>query len=476
MSNEERIRIGLVTPYTGSNLGDAAIQQAVIENLRALLPKAAFCLFTLDPSRTRALHGVPSLPITGLIVSSYSNSLERLPEKGMPLGSTGLNVSDFLTRLKKQPRLQQLLRPSWLFAKALIKGPFSIVRELRHVVDMYTLLRKFRLLIVSGGGQIDDYWGGPMGHPYALLKWALLAKAAKTKFVFLSVGVCSLDSKLSSLFVKRALELADYRSYRDVGSKELLVDMKFTHADEVVPDLAFSYPANSTAAHDVATGRREELRIGISPIAYLQKDHWPRADAAVFGQYTESLALFIGALLGKGHEVVLFATDGSDHEATKLLMSELERRWSHDRRMKLRAAQLDCVSELLMELARLDCVVASRLHGVILSHLCARPVLAISYDRKVKQYMEDMEQSMHCLDIHKVRAEELEKALDQLWVRQDVAKTTLKRKAQVYRQKLAAQYEELARSVQPVVLQPQQPDVIASEGFPQGESKDGTFA
>jgi polysaccharide pyruvyl transferase WcaK-like protein len=278
----------------------------------------------------------------------------------------------------------------------------------------------------------------------------------------LSVGVCSLDSKLGSLFAQRALKLADYRSYRDVGSKELLADMKFTHADEVVPDLAFSYAANSTTSHDVATGGREGLRIGISPIAYLQKDHWPRTDAAVFGRYAESLAYFIGALLGRGHEVVLFATDAPDREVTKLLMSDLERHCSHDRRMKLRAAQVDCVSELLMELARLDCVVASRLHGVILSHLCAKPVLAISYDRKVKHYMEDMEQSMHCLDIHSVRAEELEKALDQLWLRQDVAKTTIKRKARVYRQKLAAQYEELARSIQPVVLQPQQPDVIAS--------------
>src|SRR5271166_1148650 len=129
-------------------------------------------------------------------------------------------------------------------------------------------------------------------------------------------------------------------------------------------------------------------------------------------------------------------------------MSELERRWSHDRRMKLRAAQLDCVSELLMELARLDCVVASRLHGVILSHLCVKPVLAISYDRKVNQYMEDMEQGAYCLDIHGVRVEEMQKAFDQLLLFQDGVKATLRRKIQRYRKLLMSQYDDLVHGIQ----------------------------
>ena len=211
--------------------------------------------------------------------------------------------------------------------------------------------------------------------------------------------------------------------------------LEFTHADRVIPDLAFSYPNPVTA--DVASkGHNAALRIGISPIIYLHRGHWPKADAAIFGRYLENLACFTGLLLRNGHEVVLFESDLPDREATKLLMSRLVRESPVDGPMKLRVAQVRRVPELLAELTGLDCIVASRLHGVILSHLCIKPVLAISYERKVKQHMKEMEQETFCLDIHSIRAEELEKAFDLLSSCPDAIKATIKAKIQEYRKKL----------------------------------------
>ena len=34
------------------------------------------------------------------------------------------------------------------------------------------------MLVVAGGGQLDEEWGGSWGHPYALMKWAVLARVA----------------------------------------------------------------------------------------------------------------------------------------------------------------------------------------------------------------------------------------------------------------------------------------------------------
>jgi polysaccharide pyruvyl transferase WcaK-like protein len=45
-----------------------------------------------------------------------------------------------------------------------------------------------------------------------------------------------------------------------------------------------------------------------------------------------------------------------------------------------------------------DAVIASRLHGVLLSHITGVPVLAISYHRKVRAHMEDMGQQKFCMD------------------------------------------------------------------------------
>ncbi len=53
----------LLTPYTGGNLGDAAIQEAVIANIRKRIPDAQIVLVTLSPEDTTRLHGMRSFPI-----------------------------------------------------------------------------------------------------------------------------------------------------------------------------------------------------------------------------------------------------------------------------------------------------------------------------------------------------------------------------------------------------------------------------
>ena len=52
----------LVDCYTGGNLGDGAIQDAVIWNIRQRLPDAAIYGITLHPADTLQRHGIPSYP------------------------------------------------------------------------------------------------------------------------------------------------------------------------------------------------------------------------------------------------------------------------------------------------------------------------------------------------------------------------------------------------------------------------------
>src|SRR5690606_39210187 len=117
-----------------------------------------------------------------------------------------------------------------------------IRREIEHVRGAVALLKKVDTLVVSGGGQLDDYWGGPWGHPYALAKWTLLARLMRRRVVVLSVGFGTLESRMSRLLTRIALRWAHYRSYRDEGSRRLMRAAVFrpADADPVLPDLAFS--------------------------------------------------------------------------------------------------------------------------------------------------------------------------------------------------------------------------------------------
>ena len=59
------MKVALLTPYDGGNLGDAAIQEALIANLRQYDPRVHLYGITLHPESTAARHGIPCYPLAG---------------------------------------------------------------------------------------------------------------------------------------------------------------------------------------------------------------------------------------------------------------------------------------------------------------------------------------------------------------------------------------------------------------------------
>jgi polysaccharide pyruvyl transferase WcaK-like protein len=435
------MKIALLTPYTGDNLGDAAIQEAVIANIRARFPGASLCLVTMLPERTAQLHAVPSFPVS---------RFARWQDFGVsPIAATEPRVDPPSTPTKRAPirRLKAAIGSCpWLHSavKPVYDKLWPVYDELRHIRRAYRFLNSVDLLIVSGGGQLDEFWGGAWGHPYALFKWGLLAKMAGSRFVILSVGTCRLESKLSGFFIRQTLRLASYRSYRDQASKDSLEHMAFTRDDEVYPDLAFSY------------SKREEFEnldnepnckvIGVSPICYLSPYGWPEQDVAVYERYFEALLALVRISTKRGYSVVLFSTAGSDDEKiagdivdtlTKENDLDVTSRVSHPRTRTL--------AELFCQLRRVNYVVASRLHGVLLSHRLCLPVLAISYDRKVDTYMADVGLSHYCMDIHDVTTDSLVEVLNALMEKSGPIRSVLSDVNHRYALDLKRQYDVVLR-------------------------------
>jgi polysaccharide pyruvyl transferase WcaK-like protein len=325
-------------------------------------------------------------------------------------------------------------------AKGLAMTVYNVNREIRHTVRVLRALSEFKLLIVSGGGQIDDYWGGWLGHPYTLAKWALLARIRGVRLVFLSVGHCALDSVISRWLMRQALRRADYRSFRDHGSKQLMAQFTFTRNDKVLPDLAFSYPIEIRRVSEGTSS--EALTIGISPIAFLLEYHWPQSDMGAFNRYTMILAAFSVHLLREGHRIVLFATDGPDQKAVDLMIARIEKHHLPEN-SSLKKVEIACAEDLTDLLLGLDAAIVSRLHGAIMSHLCGLPVLAISYDRKVSQYMADVEQKKYCLEINTLERFRLEAAFNSMLDEREAILEGIRKRTEDYRAALTHQYDEI---------------------------------
>lgn len=434
------LNILLLTPYTGGNLGDAAIQEALIHHIRKRFPAPEIHLITLCPRVTSDLHGLPSFPIGIFNFDgdvSYETSLAS---------ANGKSIARFRPQgqqtVRRRNWIYRTIRVPWRGVKFAVSCMLRAQAEIVHSAQALRLLKGADLLVIAGGGQIDDYWGGPFGHPCSLFKWACLARMSHTPVVFLSVGVGSLRSFWSRYFAHGALRLAKYRSYRDDESKRLLSDATFTHSDSVYPDLAFSHPA---AKEEAPAGRsfiNAGFVVGFSPIAFFAPRVWPEHNEPVYQRYIKLLSEFLTRILEANHAVVLFTTSLMDKVAVKDLLAALSATSVREPQLaRLRSLDQIGLNQQLAEIEKMDIVIASRLHGVILAHLLGKPALAISYDRKVCAHMKAMAQERFCLDL-------CDCTLSQLWDRftalaseKEMIGGGICQRVGEYRQQLDRQYE-----------------------------------
>jgi polysaccharide pyruvyl transferase WcaK-like protein len=278
----------------------------------------------------------------------------------------------------------------------------AIPREALHSLRGYQFLLNQDLLIVSGGGQLDEEWGGPWGHPFGLFKWAVLSRIARVPFVFASVGACNATSSLSQLFLSRSLRIAQYRSFRDRHSRKLVASFwdQATN-DPIVPDLGFSLAATQSpppaGIRSIAQGRPI---IAISPIAFAKSGKWPVADGAIYDRYVRQMAGVVSALLKQGYFVVLVCSSiGDDDSVMEEICEGIDNNLKAYISCQLYIPVISNWRDLLSSLKDVDILIASRLHSAILGFVAHKPTIAISFDAKVNWLMEDLGQEDCLLQI-----------------------------------------------------------------------------
>jgi polysaccharide pyruvyl transferase WcaK-like protein len=241
---------------------------------------------------------------------------------------------------------------------------------------------------------------------------------------------------LSRAIVLRALQLADYRSYRDLGSRDLLRAPALTRADSIVPDLAYALPIRV-----VAPPSGDRLVVGVSPMHFARPGSWPRADKARYRAHIEAFGDLAARLLEAGHEVIIFSTSAEEKalEDTYDIAARVVAGGSG----RLSVAPTPTLDALFGVLARVDAVVASRLHGVLLAHVAHRPVLAVAHERKVRTLMEDMGQARYCVDLDRFDPADGMVRVRALLAERATLGAEIASRVAAYRQRVLAQYDLL---------------------------------
>lgn len=424
-------KIGILGHFGTKNLGDEAIVASLIQNIRSRYPNAEIVCFSTRPQDTEQRHGVAAFPVRRMDKPPDSSPQAFSSESGIRL------MSRVKAGIKKVPFIYASLKASYNAARRAA----SAVEEVGFLRKSARSLKGTELLLIAGSQQLSDHYGGPWGFPYTLLKWSLLARSRGTRIAFVGLGAGPIGSPLSRFFLRRALSLASYRSYRTAASRALIGPIHGAINDPVMPDSAYSmHVSHAQAARRISV----QPVVGINPVPYYDGRYWHESNPAIYAAYVQKMAHFVDWLIERGYKIWLFPTQ---LVADPLVITDIKAA------MKAAAGRVpgDCfvdwpvtgLEDLVTSMASSDFIVANRFHGVIIPFLLGKPVLALAYHKKTQELMAQMGLAQYALDTGTFDVESMMQRFLSLEAERENLAHQIVRKARDHRRMLDAQYDSL---------------------------------
>ena len=434
-------RIALLTPYSGGNFGDAAIQDSMIANLDLRLAHSQLSGISLNCENFSQRHRVTkSFPLLAHIRLYGIFDLD----KGQQATTTKKNnqkANSYVSELKKALKRLPLV---WRCVRLMARWSY----EAHHFIEGFRFLRTQDLLVMSGGGQLNEEYEGPWRHPFGLFKWAVMARMAGAPLAVVSVGVGKVTSMASRLLISATLSLACYRSYRDNYSKKAVTRLlQRATSDPVVLDLAFSLPSSKLPAPaDVRALAHARTVIAISPIAIGKPAFWPTADLPLYNRYLREMAELISQLLKSDYFLVLVTSClDEDQQVIPELLGLLDDDARERLAGQMHIPAISTWQEFVATLRSSDLLIASRLHSIILGFMSGTPAVAISVGAKVNSVMTDFGQTDHLLQVRDFTSKAVLKAVSALELRRDAALQQIASRLEQTLPSAASQYDTLVQ-------------------------------
>ena len=397
-----RKKIAFFGHFNSGNFGNESTLQAILYHLRCFHPDAeVICISTGRPEATVVTREIETIPIAQTLV-------------------------------KWQPR-SPVVR---VVRMVCIGIPIELYRWANGLIT----LKRIDMLIIPGTGLLTDAYGLLGWGPYSIFKWSLIAKVCRCKLIFVSVGAGPIYGSLGRRFVKSALSLADFRSYRDKSTMQYLMSIGYrADNDRIRPDLVFSLP--DTAIPKQETKKRSRPVVGLGLMDYAGKYSVPKPRNEIYLAYLENLVIVTRWLLAHEYDVRLLSGDLGDMHARQEFRDLLKERLSMPDDGHIIDEPVASVENLLSQIAATDIVVATRFHNVLFALLCNKPVISISFHHKCASLMSAMGLSAYCLDINDFKADMLIAKFCDLETNASKLKPLIREKVTEFRKALDEQYQ-----------------------------------
>jgi polysaccharide pyruvyl transferase WcaK-like protein len=386
--------------FDSTNFGNESTLKAILYNLRRFRPDSEVVCICTGPDAAAATYNVNAIPVSHTFAKFW------------------------------RPRAPAMKVVRRLFI-GLLGEPYQWIRCIHSLWSVDTF-------IVPGTGLLTDAYGLLGWGPYNLFKWSLVAKICRCRLLFVSIGAGPIYGAFGRCFVKSLLYLSDFRSYRDVSTRQFLNSIGYpAESDGIYPDLAFSLP--ECTSPDVRTGARPVVGIGV--MADAGKYSVPVPSYQIYHTYLESLVMLVKWLLSSGYDIRLLSGDLADTCARQQFMEMLRENlitWEDGRIID---EPIVTVEELMSQIRATDLVVATRFHNVVLSLLCNKPVISVSFHHKCRSLMSAVGLAEYCLDIGDLEVNRLIESFRALAANSHEIAPLIKKRSKEYRESLDEQYE-----------------------------------
>jgi polysaccharide pyruvyl transferase CsaB len=241
--------------------------------------------------------------------------------------------------------------------------------------EVFKVLRSCDLLIVGGGGLLQDATSG-RSIPY-YLGVTYLAKLLGKRVMFYAQGVGPIRGWRGKFLTKMIVNKVDYITVRDRGSLELLQSLGVRRPPmEVTADpVLLLRPSGEERVNKIFREKgvaKGDRIIGVSVRNWKEYDEYKTALAEALNHIVRELEVKVAFIpMHHPHDIEASADVMRMIEGESILIDE----------------ELS-PEELLTVIGKMDFIVGMRLHSLIFAATMGVPAVGITYDAKVKQFME----------------------------------------------------------------------------------------
>ena len=427
-------------------LGDESIIATVIENVHQRLPDCEIYGFTKNPNDTLIRHGIISFSIRPNISYKLENNIKKISNTIESKDSfTAKFISILKNNIKRNVKAFSILKN---LKKTIINGLKYSVPEIIGLTDDIRNIKGFKLLIIAGSQQLIDYVGnGPWAQPYNLFKWTIIARLFGVKVAYLSVGAGPIQTRAGRFFLKTALCLANYRSYRDQTSAVWIHNINLKKTIDICPDLAFGSSTLIKSCGELP-GNNDEKLVGINLVPLYDSNYWIGGGEFACHNYINKIALFSLWLFENGYKVQLFPTQlRLDPKVILDTRGIIEKCLKTNIYEYMVETPINTLDELMFAINSMKFVVASRYHACVLAYLLNKPVIGVAYQPKTTDLMHIFGQLDYAVNIHNFEVEDLKEKFKKIERYKDQEKLKIKQNLFICREMVDRQYESIINMI-----------------------------